>query len=546
MKKLFVTVHEVIASEAKQSQSIENKRLLRRCAPRKDIIRGCLFILLLFISFASFAQAAKIKIDVERTIGQVDPKIYGVFMEPIHFSRPLPDQDANASNNTLYGPLYNPESPLADENGFNKAYIEAARELKITNMRWPGGNYTAAYNWQDGIGPKKNRPVRKELAWNGIEKNQVGTDEWVELNKSIGSENIVCINLGTGTVDDARYWVEYCNCKPGTYYADLRKKYGNEKPFDVKYWCLGNEVDGEPWIIGYKNAEDYCKIAKNAARVMRLTDKSIKLVACGSSYYEDTGKWIDWNWKIINELRDVADYISIHRYWDRSNDYYVFVGQRAIDLDEKITLTASQIKAVRTRYRIDKPIYLSVDEYGAMGRGLLPVLAAAQYFNAFLRHADVVKMANYTLFTSLLSFDKDKGLYKSPLFHTFKLFSNNCLGNSVDVFTDCNSYDTNECKNIPYLDATAVFNKEDNTLFINVVNRNKDESIETEILSTSGSFSGLAVASIINRQDIYENFTFDKKEEYIPATKELPAQGNKLTYSFPPHSFVQIKVKLKK
>lgn len=509
-------------------------------------MRKFLVTLLFTLSFCSFAHAAKIKIDVDRTIGEIDTKIYGVFMEPIHFSFPPPGQKETVSGNTLYGPLYNPDSPLADGNGFNKVYIEAAKELRITNMRWPGGNYIAGYNWQDGIGPKEKRPVRKELAWGGIENNHVGTDEWIQLNKSIGSENVVCINLGTGTVDDARYWVEYCNCEPGTYYADLRKKYGNEKPFGVKYWCLGNEVDGEPWIMGYKNAEDYCKIAKVAARVMRNTDKSIKLVACGASNYEGTGKWVDWNWKIINELRDEADYISVHRYWDHSDDYYVYVGQRAIDLEEKISMVASQIEAVRIRYRIDKLIYLSVDEYGAFGRGLLPVLATAQYFNAFIRHADAVKIANYTLFTSLLSFDKDKGLFKTPLFHTFKLFSNNCQGNSVDVFVDCNNYDTNECKDIPYLDVTSVFNDVNDTLFINVVNRHKDESIETEILSTSGTFSGKAAASVVNRQDIYEDFTFDKKEEYIPKTDELSVEGKKMTYSFPAHSFVQIKVKIKK
>ncbi len=506
-----------------------------------------LLLVLPLLSFAqTVAQAAKIKIDVDRIIGEVDPNIYGVFMEPIHFSRPLPDQEGVVSGNTLYGPLYNPDSPLADENGFNRVYIETAKELKITNMRWPGGNYTAAYNWQDGIGPKEKRPVRKELAWGDIENNHVGTDEWVQLNKSIGSENVVCINLGTGTVDDARYWVEYCNCQPGTYYADLRKKYGNEKPFNIKYWCLGNEVDGEPWIIGYKNAEDYCKIAKVAARVMKNTDNSIKLVACGAANYDASGKWVDWNWKIINELRDVADYISFHRYWDPSDDYYVYVGQRAIDLEERISMTASQIKTVRIRYGLNKPIYLSVDEYGAFGKGMLPVLAAAQYFNAFIRNADVVKMANYTLFTSLLSFDKDKGLFKTPLFHTFRLFSNNCHGNSVDVFVDCDNYDTDGCKNIPYLDVTSVFNAATDTLFINVVNRQKDESIKTEIFSTSGTFSGKAVASIVNRQDIYEDFTFGKKDEYIPIIKEFSVRGNKITYSFPAHSFVQIKVKIKK
>jgi alpha-N-arabinofuranosidase len=155
-------------------------------------------------------------------------------------------------------------------------------------------------------------------------------------------------------------------------------------------------------------------------------------------------------------------------------------------------------------------------------------------------------MANYTLFTSLLSFDKDKGLFKTPLFHTFKLFSSNCRGNSVDVFTDCNSFDTDECKDIPYLNVTSVFDDAINTLFINVVNRHKDEPVEAEILSTSRTFSDKAVASIVNRQDIYEDFTFDKEEEYIPVTNEFSVEGKKMTYSFPAHSFVQIKVKIKK
>lgn len=509
------------------------------------------FILLLIASILAsisiiHAQSATIKIDINRTIGKVDPRIYGVFMEPIKFNFKTPDTVETIELNTLYGTVYVPESPLADKNGFNKDYIEMAKELKITNMRWPGGNYTAGYNWQDGIGPKENRPVRKELAWNAIDNNHVGTDEWVQLNRAIGSENVACINLGTGTLDDARYWVEYCNSPTGTYYADLRKKYGNEKPFNIKYWCLGNEVDGEPWIMGYKNAEDYCKIAKQAARVMKYTDKSIKLIANGSSYYEPSGKWIDWNWKVINELWDVADFISIHRYWDASDDYYVYLGQRAIDLEEKITLTASQIVAVKAKNKSDKDIYLSVDEYGAFGKGLLPILATAQYFNSFIRHADVVKMANYTIFNALLSNDKEKVTFKSPLFHTFKLFSNNCLGNSVDVFVNCDTFNTNECSTIPFLDVTSVYNDEKSTLVINVVNRHKDKSINSEIISISTKFSGEAVASIVNVNDIDAVFTYEKKEKYIPVRKEIQVNENKIQYSFPAHSFVQIEVKVEK
>jgi len=196
------------------------------------------------------AQPALIRIDVQRVHGEIDPNIYGVFMEPIEF-RPgsFGPRDAPA-HNTMYGTLYEPTSPQSDSAGFRRDYIAAMQELKVTNMRWPGGNYVAGYNWQDGIGPKTQRPVRRDLAWGGIDNNHVGTDEWVQLNRSIGSQNVVCVNLGLGDVNNARYWVEYCNFPGGTYFSDLRVKNGHKAPFAVKYWCLGNEVDGAPWIMG--------------------------------------------------------------------------------------------------------------------------------------------------------------------------------------------------------------------------------------------------------------------------------------------------------
>jgi len=413
-------------------------------------------------------------------------------------------------------------------------------------MRWPGGNYVAGYNWRDGIGPKDERPVRKELAWGALENNHVGTDEWVKLNKACGTENVVCINLGTGTLDDARYWVEYCNCQKGSYWAGLRAEYGNEEPYNIKYWCLGNEVDGEPWIMGYKNAEDYCKIAKEAAKVMRYTDKNISFIANGSSNYDPHGKWIDWNLKIITELRDVADYVSIHRYWEYSDDYYVYMGQRAMDVEEKIKVPAAQIELVRTKYKMEKPIYISFDEWAPHGRGFLATLATAQYFNSFIRHADVVKMANFTLFTSLLGKDREKGTFKTPLFHTFKLFSNNCRGTSLDVFVDCETLDSNDFyKKIPYLDVSSVYSNQTNSLMINVMNCHKDEDISTEIINSSGTFSANASVSEINCDDIHAVYTFNKQEQYIPAVKELAVKGNKFIYSFPAHSFTQIILKIR-
>jgi alpha-N-arabinofuranosidase len=508
-------------------------------------MKKLLLTVLLLLPLLPYAQTARIKIDVDRTIGEIDPKIYGVFMEPITFSgrrMGLPD---SVQFNTLYGSLYDPASPLADENGFKKNYIEAMRELKVTNMRWPGGNYVAGYNWQDGIGPKEQRPVRKDLAWGGIDNNHVGTDEWVQLNRSIGSENVVCINLGLGSINDARYWVEYCNLKGGTYYSDLRKKYGNKEPFNIKYWCLGNEVDGAPWIMGHKNAEDYCKIAIEAAKAMRATDNTIKFIANGSSHYSP-GKWVDWNWKVITELRDIAEYISIHRYWERSDDYYTYIGQSALDIEEKINVLHSQINIAQALYQMKKPMYLSIDEYAPFGQNMMSTLAVAQYLNSFVRHADIVKMANYTLMTSLLGNDPRKGTFKTPLFYTFKMFSNNCLGNSVDTFVECDTFNTELYKGIPYLDVTTVYAKETNTVFVNVVNRHKDKPIIAEIVNISGDITGKAVASLIAGDKLNEPFTFDQQAVYQPATKEFDVRNNKLSGTFPPHSFTQIKLVVKR
>lgn len=505
-----------------------------------------LIVLLLLTPLVSvFAQTARIKIDIDRSVGDIDPKIYGVFMEPIQFNGRrlgLPD---SVKFNTLYGTLYDPSSPLADENGFKKNYIEAMRELKVTNMRWPGGNYVAAYNWQDGIGPKEQRPVRKDLAWGGIDNNHVGTDEWVQLNKSIGTENVTCINLGLGTINDARYWVEYCNLEGGTYYSDLRIKNGNKKPFGIKYWCLGNEVDGAPWIMGHKDAEDYCKIAIEAAKAMRATDRSIKFIANGSSHY-GPGEWVDWNWKVITELKDFADYISIHRYWERSDDYYTYMGQSALDIEEKIKVLQSQLYTAQALYQMKKPMYLSIDEWAPFGQNMMSTLAVAMYLNSFVRHADVVKMANYTLMTSLLGNDPKKGTFKSPLFYAFKQFSTNCLGQSVDTYVECDTFNTEKFKGIPYLDVTAVYSKETNTVFVNVVNRHKEKTITAEIVNNSGDFAPKAVASLIAGDNLNEPFKFEQQGNYEPSTKEIDGKGNKISCTFPPHSFTQIRIGLKK
>jgi len=509
------------------------------------------FLALLALPYLLSAQTAKIKVDIDRVIGEIDPKIYGVFMEPIHFTGRrlgLPD---TVHFNTLYGNLYDPRSPLADKDGFRKDYIEAMKELKVTNMRWPGGNFLMGYNWQDGIGPKEKRPVRINLAWGGVDSNAVGTDEWMKLNKSMGSENIVCVNLGLATIMDAVYWVEYCNYKGGTYYSDLRAKNGHKEPYNVKIWDLGNEVDGMPWELGHKNVEDYIEIAREAAKAMRAVDNSIKLVACGSSWYSNPNSWDEWNRKVLLGLGDRVDYLSIHRYWENAPDYYGYMGASAMDFEEKIRITANEIDAVTKTKGWKKPIYLSVDEWGAFGRSFLNVLPIAQSLNSFIRNANTVKMTNFTTMTSLLANDQKKGTFKSPLFYTFKLFSTNCLGSAIDSYVACDTFNTEKYKGIPYLDVSSVYSKESNTVYVNVVNRHQDKAITADIISSSGSLGGKAQATLVNCESLRDPFEFDKQNQYVPVSKDIDAKdidtkGNKLNYTFPPHSFTQIKLTITK
>ena len=300
-------------------------------------------------------EPAVIKIDFDRKISVIDSNIYGAFIEPIR--------------NVVHGTIYDPASSLADENGFRKDFIQLIRELKIPVLRWPGGNFVSGYNWEDGIGPKAERPVRLDLAWNQVDKNQMGTDEYVKFCSLINAKNFVCINGGTGTLDQARHWVEYCNYGSGTYYSDLRRKYGNEKPYNIRYWALGNEIDG-PWQLGQKNAEDYCKFALEAAKMIQLMDKNIKFIASGASNYTADNGWIDWNDYALQHMVGKIDYLSVHRYAAE-----VLAGDRSfsammssdIDVDKKIDLVKALIEKAMLKTGSKRPVYISFDEYSGCG-----------------------------------------------------------------------------------------------------------------------------------------------------------------------------------
>jgi alpha-N-arabinofuranosidase len=243
---------------------------------------------------------ARITVDLDRQLGRVDRRSFSGFIE--HLGR------------CIYGGIFDEGSPLADERGFRTDVLDALRPFQMPVLRWPGGNFVSGYHWLDGVGPRDERPRKSELAWLAEESNRFGTDEFIEYCRVLDTEPYICVNMGTGTIDEAQAWVEYCNGTGNTHRANLRRKNGHEEPYNVRYWGLGNELYGG-WQLGAATADDYVKKAREFAKVMKLTDPSIELISCGKD------GWSDWDRVVIDGLAPIVDYHSIHIYTG-SSDYY--------------------------------------------------------------------------------------------------------------------------------------------------------------------------------------------------------------------------------
>jgi len=497
-----------------------------------------LFTVLLGGASSTHAQSAKIKIDAERVIGEVDPMLYGNFTE--HLGR------------CIYGGIYDPKSAQADANGLRKDVIEATRKLGVSVVRYPGGNFTSGYHWMDGIGPKADRPKRKDLAWGDIEPNQVGTDEFMQFSRAAGVAPYMCVNLGTGTLDEARNWVEYCNAPTGLYYSDLRAKNGHPDPYRVKYWGLGNEMDGE-WQMGHKNAEDYSKFALEAAKLMKWSDDSIKLIASGSSNYNAT--WIDWNRTVLTTLRDHIDYLSLHHYsgnYDKDHNKFMAITTR---VDRIITTTEGLINEVRDRYHVDHPIYIAFDEYNVWYRAFTEqkleehynmedALVVAMYLNTFVRHANSVKMANMAQLVNVIApmmVTNDK-LWLQTIYHPLALFATRCKGSSVNAYVQCDTYDAGDYKKVPWLDVSVVHDATNKQLVVNVVNRSADKAIPASIENQWGNLGSTATATEINSASLTDENSVNE-QKVKPVERSLSIKGNTFNYTFPAHSFTQLIIK---
>ena len=489
---------------------------------------------------AAFAQTAaepltaKIKIDLERRLGTIDPNLFGNFIE--HLGR------------CIYGGVYDEGSKLADGEGFRQDVLEAARKLHVTQLRWPGGNFVSGYHWQDGVGPKDTRPARYDLAWFQRESNRFGTDEFVSYCRKLGAEPYLCVNVGNGTLDEAMHWVEYCNHPGGTYFSDLRKKYGHAEPYRVKYWGVGNEIYGD-WQIGHKNAHDYATAAVEFAKVMRWMDPTIKLVACGSGEP-------DWDRPVLEALVNHVDYISAHHYTltDDLKDYYEILGAVA-QMEATIRTSAMVAETVSQKARKSPPVATAFDEWNILNNwsdgqkrddphkfevpyNLRDALWVATALNALERNCRTVRMANLAQLVNDIAviYTTPAGLLLRTTYFPLELYANRSGPIALDALVDAPRFETKNFGSPMYLDVSSTYDEEKRRLALAVVNRRKEGDVVGTVDLAGVRAKPGGRAFLITGSDPDAQNTFENPRAVSTQEVKFSASGSRWEYRFPRHS----------
>jgi alpha-N-arabinofuranosidase len=416
--------------------------------------------------------------------GRVDPRLFGGFLE--HLGR------------AVYEGVYDPDSVHADEDGFRTDTLDAFRRLNMPVMRYPGGNFASGYHWMDGIGPSAERPSVLELNWQSIEPNRFGTAEYLNLCHKMNWAPMLTVNLGLGTAEEAANWVEFCNSPAGTRFADLRADNHSRQPYGVKLWCLGNELDG-PWQIGHVSAEQYAIRARQAADMMKKVDNTIELVVCGTSAVS-LPTYLEWDRHVLEQLGERADYISLHRYagnhQDDTADYLAVTNA----IDRQIEEIDAVCRFVQARQRSSKRAYLCFDEWNVWyknqetdGKGqfaphlleeyynLEDALVFAGFLNSFIRHADVLKIANLAQIVNVIAPILTRGpeMLLQSTYYVFEMFTRRREGISLRPQLTGPAYDSPTYGAVAYIDASAILNGDQLHLF--VTNRSLTESATVRI-----------------------------------------------------------------
>jgi alpha-N-arabinofuranosidase len=481
----------------------------------------------------------RIKIDPERTLGTIDRNIFSGFAE--HLGR------------CIYGGIYDPDSPLADKDGLRNDVLAALKRLQMPLVRYPGGNFVSGYHWRDGIGSIQERPARIDLAWNDVETNHFGTNEFIRFCRKLNTEPYIAVNCGDGDMREAADWVEYCNGTCETSLVKLRCAHGFEEPYNVKYWGIGNEVDG-PWQIGAKTAQEYARTFTEFAKVMKWTDPNIKLIASAVSNWE--GQFVERTQLLLEQSGNLIDYLSLHWYvgnWNNNFSEYMAVSEL---FEERLSAYEGLIRALCLERQITHPLSIAVDEWNIWYRTRSPeaggptrnkleeiynledALVTAMHFNTFIRHAKYVKMANIAQIVNVIApvFTRKNGLVLQTIFYPFEVYSSTCGQIALDVGFAGDTFSGGKYTGVPTLDVSATLDKTGKRLALYVVNRHPEKAIETRIELSTAQFCGKTRVITINGPDIKAENTFEKPDQVKSNERTLSIDGQSIVYEFEPHS----------
>jgi alpha-N-arabinofuranosidase len=494
---------------------------------------------------------ASITLNVDDIVGEVSPTLFGGFAE--HMGR------------CIYGGIYDPDSPHANERGLRVDVLAALRDAKFSVMRYPGGNFVSNYFWQDGVGPREQRPRRRELAWKSIETNHFGTNEFIDFCRELKCEPMLAVNLGTGSIADASNYVEYCNAPRGTRFADLRAAHGFDSPHNVKYWCLGNEMDG-PWQIGQMPAGDYAKKAREAAKIMRLQDPSIKTILCGSS-----GPWMKtfpaWDRTALEQCWEFSDYLALHNYatnWE--NDTTSYLGY-AVEFERHIDTLATILRETKQKLGAKNDIYLSQDEWNVWYKNrdldgqwrvapplceesynLEDALVIAQWMNVFLRKCDVLKMACLAQIVNAiapLKTTRDQ-LLKESTWYALLMYFNHAKGVALNPKVQAAKIATKRFGEVAAVDVGATLDPASRAAAVFIVHRGQEETLRTEV-----TFEGAKTPKrIVGGQQICgldpkAGNTFGRPDVVLPReVGGMALKDGKFSIKLPPLSVTMVRLEM--
>ncbi|HEX4757866.1 MAG TPA: alpha-N-arabinofuranosidase, partial [Terracidiphilus sp.] len=488
-------------------------------------------------------RATRVTIDSGRQISEINPNLFGSFLEQL--------------GRAIYEGIYDPKSKFADSNGFRTDVMKEIHDLGVPIVRWPGGNFVSGYHWLDGVGPKKDRPAVLDRAWNTLETNQFGTNEFITWARAAGTEPLFGLNFGTGSAEDAVALLEYCNIPGGTKWSDLRRSHGYEQPHNVKYWCVGNEMDG-PWQIGHMPAREYGIKATDAARQMRNLDSTIKLIACGSSGpFMPT--YVEWDRAVLEECYDAVDGISLHHYWGNTeenfNDSSKYLAMN-LAMDRQIEEIAAVCDTVRAHKRSGKQLFLSFDEWNvwyrarggdfANGHGKpAPHLLEEPYnledavlvgglANSLMRHSDRVKVACLAQLVNVIApiATNEDGILRHTIFYPYAWALKYGKGLSLSLAPEGPTYDVAKLGrpieeiglaapgfgDVPYLDVVVTHDPEKNTAAVFVMNRDLVKEQELEINWHDLTPTKVLAFETITGPDLKAGNTFADPKKVVPQT----------------------------